>query len=263
MKWVLVIASLAVFTVMGFGAYLAVDAQQGGTRQEGREATLADIKEWQNPPGADKYPPIVARLTSGEFSVDVSGEALAAVMNRAEKEGRPISERQARDGLTDTAVLDLAVQKRGLEGTEQRARELYETSIACLRGTPTAVPGMSCSSPPRLPPPEIQAIGDYILANSTEEEMIKLYQKAVGLGRLRSEIVRDLTDEELTDPEVLNQMYKDFAQKEKASVVVIEIDFRTDGRIECSRSGLDAECPSDILALTETPIPVPTRQAGE
>jgi hypothetical protein len=194
----------------------------------------------------------VARLTSGELSVDVSGKALAAVMNRAEMEGRPISEREARDGLIDTAVLDLAVQKRGLEATEERARELYEASIACLRGTPTAVPGMSCSGPPRLPPPEIRAIGDYILANSTEEEQIKLYQKAIGLSRLQSEILKGLTDEERNNPDIVDQMYKDFARKEKASVVVTEVDFGADGGIECSQGGLEVACPPDILALSQT-----------
>jgi hypothetical protein len=249
MRWVLVIAGLAILTAIGFGTYLAVDAQQGGSGQEARELTLAHVREWQNPPGAEKYPPIVARVTSGEFSVDRTGKALARVFLKAENEGRPISEREARDELIDGAVFDLAVQKRGLEATEERARELYEASIACLSGTPTAVAGMSCSSPP---PPEIQAIADYILASSTEEELVKLYQKAIGAGRLRSEILADLTLEERNNADIVDQMHNDFLQGEKASVVVIEVDFGTDGRIECSQSGLEVACPPDILALTET-----------
>jgi hypothetical protein len=257
MKWVLALASLAILTAVGFGTYLAVEAQQDEPGQEGREATVADIEQWQNPPGAEKYPPIVARVTSGEFSVDRTGKALARVFLKAENEGRAISESEARDELIDGAVFELAVQKRGLEATEERARELYEASIACLRGTPTAVAGMSCSEPP---PPEIQAIGDYILANSTEEELLKLYQKAIGAGRLQSQILAHLTFEERNNPDIVDQVLDDFLQGEKASVVVIEVDFGTDGTIECSQSGLQVACPPDILALAETAETTPTQE---
>ena len=257
MKWVLAVASLAILTAIAFGTYLAVEAQQDEPGAEGKEATVADIEQWQNPPGAEKYPPIVTRVTSGEFSVDRTGKALARVFLKAENEGRAISEREARDELIDGAVFELAVQKRGLEASEERASELYEAALACLSGTPTAVAGMSCTNPP---PPEIEAIGDYILTNSTEEELIKLYQKAIGAGRLQSEILGDLTFEERTNPDIVDQMHKDFLQGERASVVVTEIDFRTDGTIECSQSGLQVACPADILALTETAEATPTQE---
>lgn len=260
MKALPVVAALAVFVGIAFGTYFAVEAQQDEPGQEGKEATVANIEQWLNPPGADKYPPIVARVISGEFSVDMTGKALARAINKAQEEGRPISEREARDELVDGAVFDLAVQKRGLEATEERARELYEAALACLSGTPTAVAGMSCSSPP---PPEIQAIGDYVLANSTEEELIQAYQKAIGLGRLRSEVLKGLTAQELNNPEIVNQAYSDFVQKEKESIVVIDIDFGADGETVCSEGDVRVTCPPDILALTETPIAVPTRQGEE
>ena len=249
MRRILIAAVLVVLGGAAVGTYLAVDAQQGGDRQEGGEITLAHVREWLSPSGAEKYPGIVARVTSGEFSVDMTGEALARVFIKAEKEGRPITESEARDELIDGAAFDLAVQKRGLEATEERAREVYEAAVACLSGTPTAVAGMRCGNPP---PPEILAVGDYILAISTEEELIKLYQKAIGAGRLQSQILEDLTFEERNNPDLVNQMLQDFLQAERASILVIEVDFGSDGSIEFTEDGLKVECPPDILALTGT-----------
>jgi len=238
---VLVIAAIVVVSA-GAGAWLVVDAQHGTTHQAGRAATLAEVAARVNPPEVDRYPAVVARITSGEFSTEASGKSLAGLIAAAEVRGESITEREARDQLIAAGLLQLAVKKRGLEASEEEAAGLYREVAACLAGV--AEPGAPCSGPP---PPDMAEIGEYILANSTEAQLIEAYRSGLGLGRLRAEILKNLTPEERANPTTVDERYAAFIEQERRSAAVVEV-FGEDGDFGCTEDGDETPCPSDILA---------------
>ena len=227
----------------GFGLWVAVDAQRGGGENGGREGTVADIAAWMNPPNVDRYPAIVARLTSGGFSTDVTAGSVAALIESAKVKGEPVSEREARDEAIAGAVMRLAVEKRGLLPSEQEAADVYREQTACLDGRTTAPNGALCAP---LSPEDVE-IRDYIEANSTEAEQIEGYRRGMGLGRLRSEILKDLTPEERLNRAARDARYNAFVEQEKKSITIIEVVGEKGDR-ECTEDGQAAPCPADILA---------------
>jgi len=248
------LAGLVVLVGVGLAVFFGLFADRGGGAQIPGEALAAsltgqdvggsfpcdDINDFLNPPGADRFPPVVAVVDAADVGppIHIKGRGVAfGAVARAE-EGRPYADdKEALRDSEDGVLLYIAIVREASQSNPELVVSEDEAR-AYLRAHP---------------PGPCEAGGLVAMPGLTEDELVR----GIQIGETTNNFIQDwINTARRSGSEVnLDQTIADLIAQARPTVKITEVAFGPAGELECTEGGVKVACPSDLPTPEATAAP--------